>query len=163
MASHGMSVVEIQRDSANSGAWRRVEVSKTRYNRRITAATPMRLTGPAAGHPRLRTSADPIGRVVRGTLNNCAGGMTPWGTVLTGEENFNQYFEASGATDPEYAESYARYGISADNVGRNWKATDPRFDLTAEPHEPFRFGWVVEVDPHRPDSTPRKRTMLGGA
>jgi secreted PhoX family phosphatase len=161
MASHGMSVVEIRRDSRVSGAWQRVKLSRTRYNRRITASTPMQVTGPAAGHPRLRTSADPTGRTVLGTLNNCAGGMTPWGTVLTGEENFNQYFEASGPTDPSYADSYARYGVSADNAGRNWKATDPRFDLTAEPHEPFRFGWVVEVDPFRPDSTPRKRTMLG--
>jgi secreted PhoX family phosphatase len=160
MASHGMSVVEIKRDTRTSGAWRRVAVSRTRYNRRVTASTPMRVTGPAAGHPRLRTSADPSGRVVLGTLNNCAGGMTPWGTVLTGEENFNQYFEASGTTDPRYAESYARYGITG-APGRNWKATDPRFDLTKEPHEPFRFGWVVELDPYRPGSPPRKLTMLG--
>jgi len=160
MASHGMSVVEIRRDARTSGAWRRVTVSRTRYNRRVTASTPMRVTGPAAGHPRLRTSADPSGRVVLGTLNNCAGGMTPWGTVLTGEENFNQYFEASGTTDPRYAESYARYGITG-APGRNWKATDPRFDLSKEPHEPFRFGWVVELDPYRPGSRPRKLTMLG--
>ena len=112
MASHGMSVVEIKRDTRTSGAWRRVTVSRTRYNRRVTMSTPMRVTGPAAGHPRLRTSADPSGRTVLGTLNNCAGGMTPWGTVLTGEENFNAYFEASGAIDARYAESYARYGIT---------------------------------------------------
>ena len=161
MASHGMSVVEIRRDHRTSGAWRTVPVGKTRHNRRVTASTPMKVTGPAAGHPRLRTSEDPTGRVVLGTLNNCAGGMTPWGTVLSGEENFNQYFEASGATDPAYAESYARYGVSGTNQGRNWKATDKRFDLTQEPHEPFRFGWVVELDPYRPGSAPRKRTMLG--
>ena len=161
MASHGLSVVEIKRDSATSGAWRTVPVGRTRYNRRITVSTPMKVTGPAAGHPRLRTTADPSGRLVLGTLNNCAGGTTPWGTVLTGEENFNQYFEASGATDPAYAASYARYGINPANSGRNWKATDPRFDLTQEPHEPFRFGWIVEVDPFRPGSKPRKLTMLG--
>jgi secreted PhoX family phosphatase len=161
MASHGMSVLEIRRDAANSGAWRQVSVAKTRYNRRITAATPMRLTGPAAGDPRLRTTADPTGRIVLGTLNNCAGGMTPWGTVLSGEENFNQYFEASGATDPAYNTSYARYGITAEGGGRDWKSVDPRFDLTKEPHEPFRFGWIVEVDPKRPGVKPRKLTMLG--
>ena len=161
MASHGMSVVEIRRESSTSGAWQRVKVGNARHNRRITAHTPFRVTGPAAGHPRLRTSADPTGRHVLGTLNNCAGGMTPWGTVLSGEENFNQYFEASGDLDPRYAASYARYGISATNVGRGWKSVDPRFDLTEEPHEPFRFGWVVELDPYRPSSTPRKRTMLG--
>jgi secreted PhoX family phosphatase len=161
MASHGMSVVEIKRDSRASGAWRRVPVTRTRYNRRITASTPMRLTGPAAGHPMMRTTEDPAGRTVLGTLNNCAGGMTPWGTVLSGEENFNQYFEASGTTDPAYATSYARYGVSATNGGRDWKAVDRRFDLSQEPHEPFRFGWIVEVDPMRPDSRPRKHTMLG--
>ena len=161
MASHAMSVVEIRRESRNSGAWQRVAVHKTKYNRRITAHTPMRVTGPAAGHERLRTSADPSGRLVLGTLNNCAGGMTPWGTVLTGEENFNQYFEASDGTDPRYADSYARYGISGDNEGRNWKETDPRFDLSKEPHEPFRFGWIVELDPYSPGSKPRKHTLLG--
>jgi secreted PhoX family phosphatase len=161
MASHGMSVVEIKRDSAISGAWRQVSVSRAHYNRRVTVSTPMKLTGPAAGDPRLKTSADPTGRTVLGTLNNCAGGTTPWGTVLSGEENFNQYFEASGAADATYSASYARYGISASTAGRNWKATDPRFDLTLEPHEPFRFGWVVEIDPLRPNAAPRKHTMLG--
>jgi uncharacterized protein len=161
MASHGMSVVEIQRDSRTSGAWRTVPVSRTKYNRRVTVSTPMKVTGPAAGHPRLQTSADPTGRLVLGTLNNCAGGLTPWGTVLSGEENFNQYFEASGGADATYATSYARYGISPSTSGRNWKASDPRFDLTQEPHEPFRFGWVVELDPRRPGAKPRKRTMLG--
>jgi secreted PhoX family phosphatase len=161
MAAHGMSVVEVKRGS-HPGSWRRVRLSKAERNRRITANTPFRLTGPAAGHPLLRTTADPSGRRPLGTLNNCAGGMTPWGTVLSGEENFNQYFEASGSVDPAYAESYARYGITGDPEDpRGWLAVDRRFDLTKEPHEPFRFGWVVEIDPSNPDSTPRKRTMLG--
>ncbi len=162
MASHGMSVVELRRDTSSSGAWRKVKAKNATHNRRITAHTPFRLTGPAAGHPRLRTSADPTGKHALGTLNNCAGGVTPWGTVLSGEENFNQYFEASGAIDPAYAESYDRYGITATvEDSRGWRHVDPRFDLTEEPHEPFRFGWIVEVDPYRPSSTPRKRTMLG--
>src|SRR5215213_8279297 len=161
MASVGMSGVEIRRDSRTSGAWRKVRVPNTTYNRRITAHTPFRMTGPAAGHPRLQTSADPQGRHVLGTLNNCSGGMTPWGTVLSGEENFNAFFEASGELDPAYAESYARYGLVATETRHGWRFVDPRFDLTLEPHEPFRFGWVVEVDPYRPTSTPRKRTMLG--
>ena len=163
MASHGMSVVEIRRDTPTSGAWRKVKVRNATHNRRITANTAFRVTGPAAGHPRMRTSADPTGTHVLGTLNNCAGGTTPWGTVLSGEENFNQYFEASsGELDPRYAESYARYGITAAvDRGRGWHHVDSRFDLSEEPHEPFRFGWIVEVDPYRPSSTPRKRTMLG--
>ena len=85
--------------------------------------------------------------------------MTPWGTVLSGEENFNGYFDNSGAIDPRYAASYQRYGITG--AGRGWNEVDPRFDLAKEPHEPFRFGWIVELDPMDPTATPRKHTMLG--
>ncbi|WP_148574039.1 PhoX family protein [Nocardioides caldifontis] len=157
MAAHGMSVVQLRR-GGRPGSWTPVPVRKARLNRRIHLDTRFALTGPAAGDPRLRTSADPKGRTVRGTLNNCAGGLTPWGTVLSGEENFNQYFE--GEPDPAYATSYARYGINGGST-RGWATVDPRFDLAREPHEPFRFGWVVEVDPYDPRSTPRKHTMLG--
>ena len=162
MASHGMSVVEIERKGGTTGrgSWRRSNHTTARHNRRVTASTPFEVTGPAAGHARLRTSADPAGRTVLGTLNNCAGGTTPWGTVLSGEENFNQYFGASGSLDQRYADSYKRYGITGTD-DRGWKDVDPRFDLTAEPHEPFRFGWVVEIDPFDPGSTPRKHSMLG--
>jgi hypothetical protein len=158
MASHGMSVVQLRRGRV-PGSWLRVNPSSSRYNRRLHTGSTFRLTGPAAGDERLRTAADPSGRTVLGTLNNCAGGTTPWGTILSGEENFNGYFDASGELPAAYAESYARYGISGS--GRGWSEVDPRFDVTTEPHEPFRFGWVVELDPMRPGSAPRKRTMLG--
>ncbi len=109
----------------------------------------------------MRTSADPEGRTVLGTLNNCSGGVTPWGTVLSGEENIDQYFEASSGTLPaRYAESYERYGFQAEPE-RGWGSVDERFDLSKEPHEAFRFGWIVEVDPYDKKSTPRKQTMLG--
>jgi uncharacterized protein len=160
MASHGMSVVELHRRTAGTGRWVTVPVRRARRNRRITASTPFRLDGPAAGDERLRTTADPAGRTVLGTLNNCAGGVTPWGTVLSGEENFNQYFDLAEAPDPEYSESYARYTINGVDT-RGWGEVDRRFDVSREPHEPFRFGWVVEVDPSDPTSTPRKHTMLG--
>src|SRR5699024_11017174 len=110
MAAHGFSVLEIVR-ARRDGSWRRRPVENARLNRRITAETPFRLTGPAAGAKRLRTAADPRGTVVHGTVGNCSGGMTPWGTFLSGEENFNGYFDASGRLDSRYAESYARYGI----------------------------------------------------
>ena len=87
-----------------------------------------------------------------GTFNNCAGGTTPWGTVLSGEENFNEYFDRSGGLDSRYAASYARYGITGAPATRGWSEVDPRFDLTTEPHEPFRFGWIVEIDPRDPTS-----------
>jgi secreted PhoX family phosphatase len=137
-----------------------VPIRRARRNRRITASTKFRLDGPAAGDERLRTSKDPAGRTVLGTLNNCAGGVTPWGTVLSGEENFNQYFDVPDGFEPEYPESYARYSINGVDT-RGWGDVDPRFDVSKEPHEPFRFGWIVEVDPSDPTSTPRKHTMLG--
>lgn len=161
MANHGMSVVEIRRGS-RAGSWRRVKsLKKTRHNRRVHIDTAFVLDGPAAGDERLRTSADPSGTTVLGTLNNCAGGTTPWGTVLSGEENFNQYFDlpAGEQLDQRYTDAYARYGITGS--GRGWSAVDPRFDLAAEPHEPHRFGWVVELDPYEPDEAPVKHTMLG--
>ncbi|SOE01340.1 PhoX family protein [Blastococcus haudaquaticus] len=160
MMAHGISVVEVQREG-NSGSWKPVRDGER--NRRITAVTPMELTGPVAGSPYVRTSADPRGRTVLGTLNNCAGGMTPWGTTLHGEENFNQYFGASTpVTENPKEPRYARYGITASAPpGRRWHEVDPRFDLAREPNEVNRFGWVVEVDPYDPRSTPKKRTALG--
>jgi uncharacterized protein len=159
MSNHGMSVVTIKRGKV-AGSWKRVRrLDKTKHNRRVHIETPFEIVGPAAGDARMQTSADPTGRVARGTLNNCAGGITPWGTVLSGEENFNQYFDKSGDLDTRYTSQYARYGITG--AGRGWMDVDSRFDLTTEPHEPHRFGWIVEIDPYRPASRPRKHTMLG--
>ncbi len=161
MASHGLSVVKLRR-GRRSGSWKVAGLDNP-YNRRFHTGTPFRLDGPAAGTERMRTSADPRGRTVLGTLNNCSGGVTPWGTVLSGEENINQYFVASdGTLPPEYAASYTRYGFEPKpKDSRGWETVDDRFDLSQEPHEGFRFGWIVEVDPFDKKSTPRKHTMLG--
>jgi secreted PhoX family phosphatase len=159
LAAHGGSIVLIRR-AKHGGPFRYRPLS--RYNRRITARTGMRLTGPAAGAKLLRTGDDPSGRRVRGMLNNCAGGVTPWGTVLTGEENFHQYFANRAAvTDPKVAAWHQRYGLPEGASDRKWERFHDRFDLAKEPHEPFRFGWVVEIDPYDPDFVPRKRTALG--
>jgi secreted PhoX family phosphatase len=154
-AAHGMSVVELERRSRGR-RWSYVKGG--RKNRRITVDTVFDVDGPAAGSALLRTAADPAGRKVRGTLNNCAGGTTPWGTVLSGEENFNQYFKAVG-TDPREK----RYGLAASGDARNWRSLDPRFDASspAYANEPNRFGWIVEVDPEDPRSTPVKHTAMG--
>ncbi|WP_328592568.1 PhoX family protein [Saccharopolyspora elongata] len=90
-SAHGMTVVVLA-DNDN----RLSPVGTHRLNRRITATTPFDVTGPAAGSNLLKTSADPTGHMVLGTLNNCGGGVTPWGTVLSGEENFNQNFGTPG-------------------------------------------------------------------
>ncbi|MQA81772.1 MAG: DUF839 domain-containing protein [Streptosporangiales bacterium] len=164
LAAHGMSVVEVER-IGDTGEWRQLRKGRRRYNRRVTATTPMRFTGPAAGSPLLRTAADPRGVTVLGSLNNCAGGITPWGTVLSGEENFNQYFVGGDGTPTGDKPTLARYGIDTTNRypdgSRHWDKADQRFDLTEHPHEANRFGWIVELDPYDPDSTPRKHTALG--
>lgn len=160
MFNHGLSVVAIRRGLVPGSWYQESKLDATPYNRRIHIRTRFVLDGPAAGDDRLKTSSDPTGKSVLGTLNNCAGGTTPWGTVLSGEENFNQYFDKSGALDPRYTAQYARYGITGTGT-KGWKDVDFRFDLTQEPHEPHRFGWIVEVDPFEPDSAPVKHTMLG--
>ncbi|MGO4360736.1 PhoX family protein [Terrabacter sp. RAF57] len=161
MAAHGMSVVTIERGRAQ-GSWIRADHRRAHHNRRVTVHTEFAFHGPAAGHELLRTAADPTGTRVNGTFGNCAGGTTPWGTVLSGEENFNGYFDASGAVDAANATSFKRYGLATAAVtNRGWSTVDERFDLSKHPHEAYRFGWVVEVDPFEPDSTPVKQTMLG--
>ncbi|MCX7891646.1 MAG: PhoX family phosphatase [Burkholderiales bacterium] len=150
-AAHGVSVVEVELAGAE---WRVVRPS--RYARRITGATPIAISGPAAGSELLKTAADPSGREVLGTLNNCAGGRTPWGTYLTCEENFNGYFSAATPSESE-----RRYGIRKDGAGYRWDEHDARFDAATEPNEANRFGWVVEIDPYDPAAAPVKRTALG--
>ena len=132
-----------------------------RKNRRITATTPFRLTGPAAGSDLVKTTVDPTGTRVFGTFGNCSGGTTPWGTILSGEENFNGYFLAN----PD-ARGSRRYGLSTPSSGATtdkWELVDPRFNATTAGYEnePNRFGYIVEIDPSDPTSTPRKHTAMG--
>jgi uncharacterized protein len=151
-AAHGLTAVVVEENKKNGAL---TVVPRHHLNRRVTATSEFRLTGPAAGSDLLKTSADPTGRKVLGTLNNCSGGTTPWGTTLHGEENFNQYFANAGrATDK-------RYGIGTGASERKWERFDKRFDVAQEPNEVHRFGYVVELDPYDPSSAPRKHTALG--
>jgi secreted PhoX family phosphatase len=151
-AAHGVSVIEVE----NKGSrWEIVKPSP--WARRITASTPMAFGGPAAGHVLLQTKADPRGVRPLGTLNNCGAGITPWGTYLTCEENFIFYFNG-GETPSEHER---RWGLRKGGAGYRWHEHDERFDATKHPNEPNRFGWIVEIDPANPSSTPVKRTALG--
>jgi len=156
LAAHGLSIVEIKREG---GQW--AVVPGSAYNRRISLrSTEIMVSGPAKGHGRLKTAADPSGERVIGTINNCGGGVTPWGTVLSAEENFHQYFAGDPAGTPE-ERNFKRIGIKGEPEYGWWAAHEPRFDIAKEPNEPNRFGWVVELDPYDPASTPVKRTALG--
>ena len=172
-AGHGVSIVEARKVAGN---WR--VMANSRYGRRLTANTFMTVSGPAAGHSLMQSRAFTItdtgsvptggttdGTVVYGTINNCANGYTPWGTYLTCEENFNGNFGSKSVVDTgtstEIGKLNRRYGISAAGFGYRWHETDPRFDVVTNPNEPHLFGWVVEVDPFNPSSTPVKRTALG--
>ena len=153
--AHGLTVVEIKQ---GSDGWSVVKDSD--FNRRITPDTKMDLTGPAAGHDLLKTADDPTGKVCNGTWNNCGNGSTPWGTYLACEENFNGYFSAADENH-EVSDELKRYGVGVKDRGYGWAKIDSRFDVAANPNEPNRVGYVVEVDPNDPDSTPRKLTALG--
>ncbi|RMC34280.1 PhoX family protein [Paracoccus alkanivorans] len=154
MAAHGGTVIEIRK---TDGKWQ--PVLDGMLNRRITAKTPMTISGPAAGHARLQTSADPSGTEVLGTVNNCAGGVTPWGTYIMAEENIHGYFIGTLPEGHAEATNYERMGIPDESY--EWGRFHDRFDVSKEPNEPNRFGWIVEVDVMDPESKPKKRTALG--
>jgi len=158
-AAHGVSILELRREA---GTWTRDP--RSRFTRRVTSLTPMEISGPARGHELMRTHADPTGTRVFGTFANCAAGKTPWGTYLTAEENVDDYF--AGARSAHSTESGAwidamRRFTFRENSLYGWDMQDSRFDLRHEPCEALRFGWMVEIDPHDPQSVPRKRTALG--
>ncbi|HJW00872.1 MAG TPA: PhoX family phosphatase [Arthrobacter sp.] len=154
-AAHGLSVVELERKNTTK-PWTYVKGAE--LNRRYLNSTVYELTGPAAGSSLLKTVEDPSGRAIKGTLGNCAGGTTPWGTVLSGEENFNGYFVSPGTSASDL-----RYGLTPKATARQWELDDPRFDTrnAGYENEANRFGWIVEVDPFDPTSTPKKHSSLG--
>ena len=173
---HGVSIVEVSRNAF--GAWK---VEHGAMNRRIHTLTEMELAGPLRGSSSMITKFSPAGTRTRGTVNNCANGFTPWGTYLTCEENWAGYFRRVTATDnalrtAKELTAFARYGV-AGNGRELWATVTPdtadakygRWNaqvLGATAADDFRnvantFGWVVEIDPFDPSSTPKKRTAKG--
>lgn len=174
VSAHGVSVIEIQKESSGF-ALNKSSV----FNKRITASTPMDINGPLKNHDLVKTKYSTSGTKTRGTLNNCAVGLTPWGTFLTCEENWAGYFKrtaSSTLSDTKAASTQNRYmGSSASDGSYGWansKVSDDIYDrwnvtpTGTNGTEDYRnaantFGWVVEIDPFNPTSTPRKRTALG--
>jgi secreted PhoX family phosphatase len=152
--AHGFSVVEVRQRRGDAWSF----VPESPFTRRVTGTTPLEIAGPLRGHDLMKTTADPAGETVLGCFNNCAGGKTPWGTIITCEENFDQYFaNYDEAADPLSVRIPAPDGAS----GRKWELFDDRFDLSSDPNEYHRFGFCVEVDPYDPSEPPKKRTALG--
>lgn len=159
--AHGVSIIEVALGVGRDRQWEFVQNSP--FNRRITGTTPIDITGPLRGNDFMKTSADPSGTEVLGCFNNCAGGKTPWGTVLTCEENFDQYF-ANNDMLPDDNPSKAlsqRIAPESGATDRKWERFDSRFDVSIEPNEYNRFGYVIEIDPYDPAFKPKKRTALG--
>lgn len=163
--AQGASVVHVK---LVDGKWQTMLDSP--FNRSINANTPMQLVGPSAGHPMVRTKADPSGKHVSGTFGNCGNGYTLWNTYLTCEENFTDYFGIGNRAeaqadypDTDYRTHMLRYkgGDKTADADYRWDTHDARFDWTQEPNEYNRHGWIVEVDPFDPHSAPRKLTALG--
>lgn len=168
LAAHGVSVAHIKR--AADGQWQLVADSQ--YNRRITGMTPIALTGPVRGHPKVQTRYSPQGTETRGTLNNCSHGVTPWGTYLTCEENWALLFVNQDSRMPR---EHRRYSVAEFHSTMYWEtaaaedADLQRFNATSVAdsavndfrNEPNTFGWIVEIDPFDPQSTPIKHTAMG--
>lgn len=150
----GHSVVEVQRAATG---WRYVRSAR---NRRTIGDTPVALSGPAAGHPRLRHPDDPQAHTSLGILGACGGGKTPWGTVLVAEENFNVYFSGR-SSEPRERISQERYGLGRGTAFTHWAEQHVRFRSDLHPGAANGYGWVVEIDPYDPTHRATKRTALG--
>lgn len=176
--AHGVSVVEVVQ---GTGGWAYVQNSA--FNRRITPNTPMEIRGPARGNALLVTAYSNDATAGRGTINNCANGVTPWATLLTCEENWAGYFRRPTAADnprrsAKEVTALSRYGVTSTNGNYSWSSVVPadsastifrKWDAQATGasatadyrNEPNQYGWVVEIDPYDKARAPRKRTALG--
>lgn len=168
--AHGVAIVHVRRAS---GRW--TIVNNSRYNRRFTSATAMKLAGPVGGTDWVKTPFSPNGTQVRGTNNNCGNGYTPWGTYITAEENWAACFVNKG-TRPAHQR---RVGVASSTGRYRWETAAgdasevlgefARFDVTetgASATQDWRnevngFGYLVEIDPYDPSSIATKRTSMG--
>jgi uncharacterized protein len=174
---HGVAIVETRKAGSK---WEYVQGSA--FNRRITPLTDIEISGPARGNALLVTKYSTNGTKTRGTLNNCGTGKTPWGTALTGEENWFGYFargaadNAARATDKSVA-SLNRYGRTQGAASRHgWETAgtedkyarwnNSKLGTTVDGSDDYRnemngMGYVVEIDPYDKTKAIKKRSALG--
>jgi hypothetical protein len=176
-AIHGVSVVEVKKAGKK---WATVPASS--FNFRLTALSDnLQLTGPARGSALLKTKHSTDGTKTRGTLNNCGTGKTPWGTFLTGEENWAGYFFRSATDDAARADksvvALKRYGRSQGAASRHgWESAgsddkyvrwnNSQLGTSTDGSDDYRnemntFGYIVEIDAYDKTKAARKRTALG--
>ncbi len=170
---HGVSIARIRKQA--DGSW---AVERDPRNRRVTGLTAMEISGPVRGSDLVQTKYSPDGTRTRGTVNNCAHGVTPWNTYMASEENWAGYFvnkDMTPANEPNQAREHSRYGVATEKGRYGWEMANNgadefvRFDASTKAasatedyrNEPNTFGWMVEIDPFDPNSTPQKRTALG--
>lgn len=177
MPAHGISVVEIAK---TTGAFATVRTSA--FNRRVTPLTPIDLAGPVRGNALVKTLYSTIGSATRGTINNCGSGYSPWGTYLSGEENWFNYFTRGAADNAargndKSVTSLNRYGKAQGGTSRHgWETSGPedrfarwnisKLGVSTDGSDDYRnemnaIGYVVEVDPYDKTATVKKRTALG--
>jgi uncharacterized protein len=176
MPAHGVSIVEVRKTGS---AWTYVQASA--YNRRVTPLTPIEMSGPAKGHAMLRTLYSPTGVATRGTINNCGTGYTPWGSFLTGEENWAGYFTRratdNAARDAKSVTALNRYGRAQGAASRHgWETSGnadiyKRWDISklgssSDGTDDYRNelngqGYIVEIDPYNKTAPIKKRSALG--
>ena len=173
--AHGVSVVEVKRKSGSNDM---EMVRGSKYNRRVTSATPMDFGGPAKGNAKLVNKLSPGGTEAFGMNNNCACGYTPWGTYLTCEENYLNVIGRAAGDDAKRSASeivaLKRYGLPAGRKNpygwdtpdgeqyQRWNSKVSGASAAEDHRNSFNtFGWVVEIDPFRPESKPVKRSALG--
>jgi secreted PhoX family phosphatase len=174
--AHGVSVVEVRKTGGKFGY-----VQASAYNRRITPLTPAQIGGPLRGNALMKTKYDPSGNSTRGTINNCGTGQSPWGSFLTGEENWAGYFTRGAADDAARADksvvSLNRYGRAQGAASRHgWETSGAddkyarwnisRSGTSVDGSDDYRNelngqGYVTEIDPYDAGAPVKKRSALG--
>jgi hypothetical protein len=154
----GVSVISIRKEG--TGRWLRTNSSSDRVVHGVSGLdNPSRLlksTGPATTVFRKQQGigyTDKLGDRIIGTFNNCAGGTTPWGTMFSAEENFQDFVpEPVNADGTSLDPAKMPFSIADDGINGLGNV----FGMAGN-----KYGWMVEIDPANPNDYGTKHTWLG--